>query len=121
MLAVRWYSRYGRSYRDGELLAERANVVDHVTVYRWAARRTPPLVQAAGRWAYMYRVIDQSGQVIDVQSRSAAAWPTTMVDVSSGASSITRQSDISAFRDTARGRCQPAVQPPSTTREAPVM
>ena len=35
MLAVRWYLRYGLSYRDvAELLAERGIAVDHVTIYR---------------------------------------------------------------------------------------
>jgi IS6 family transposase len=35
-VAVRWYLRYGLSYRDvEELLAERGVVVDHVSVYRW--------------------------------------------------------------------------------------
>jgi hypothetical protein len=34
-VAVRWYLRYGLSYRDvEELLAERGIEVDHVTVYR---------------------------------------------------------------------------------------
>jgi transposase-like protein len=34
--AVRWYLRYGLSYRDvEELLAERGVDVDHVTIYRW--------------------------------------------------------------------------------------
>jgi hypothetical protein len=34
--AVRWYLRYGLSYRDvEELLAERGIEVDHVTIYRW--------------------------------------------------------------------------------------
>jgi transposase, IS6 family len=33
-VAVRWYLRYGLSYRDiEELLAERGIEVDHVTVY----------------------------------------------------------------------------------------
>jgi transposase-like protein len=37
-VAVRWYLRYGLSYRDvEELLAERGMTVDHVTVYRWGA------------------------------------------------------------------------------------
>src|SRR5436305_8984806 len=87
-LAVRWYLRYGLSYRDvEELLAERGIDVDHVTVYRWVQRFTPLLVDAArpcrhvpgdrwfvdetyvkvaGRWVYWYRAIDQYGQVIDV-------------------------------------------------------
>jgi IS6 family transposase len=35
LLAVRWYLRYGLSYRDAEeLLAERWIEVDHVTIYR---------------------------------------------------------------------------------------
>jgi hypothetical protein len=34
-VAVRWYLRYGLSYRDvEELLAERGVTVDHVTIYR---------------------------------------------------------------------------------------
>jgi transposase-like protein len=36
VLAVRWYLRFGLSYRDvEELLAERGIEVDHVTVHRW--------------------------------------------------------------------------------------
>src|SRR5215203_5074799 len=88
MLAVRWYLRYGLSYRDvEELLAERGITVDHVTIYRWVQRFTLLLAEAArpcrhavgdhwqvdetyvkvaGRWRYVYRAIDQSGQVVDV-------------------------------------------------------
>ena len=45
VLAVRWYLRYGLSYRDvEELLAERGIEVDHVTVYRWVQRFTPLLI-----------------------------------------------------------------------------
>ena len=48
MLAVRWYLRYGLSYRDvEELLAERGVEVDHVTVYRWVQRFTPLPADAA--------------------------------------------------------------------------
>jgi transposase, IS6 family len=88
MIAVRWYLRYALSYRDvEELLAERGIEVDHVTLYRWVQRFTPLLIDAAqpcrhapgdqwfvdetyikvaGRWIYLYRAIDQFGQVIDV-------------------------------------------------------
>ena len=97
-VAVRWYLRYGLSYRDvEELLAERGVEVDHVTVYRWVQRFTPlfadaarPLrhatgdrwfvdetyVKVAGRWRYLYRAVDQYGQVIDVmmsEQRDTAA------------------------------------------------
>ena len=98
VLAVRWYLRFALSYRDlEELLAERGIDVDHVTVYRWVQRFTPLLAEAArpcrhavgdrwqvdetyvkvaGHWRYVYRAIDQFGQVIDVflsTRRDAAA------------------------------------------------
>jgi IS6 family transposase len=91
VLAVRWYLRFGLSCRDvEELLTERGIEVDHVTVFRWVQRFTPLLADAArpcrhavgdrwhvdetyvkvvGRWRYVYRAIDQHGQIIDV-SRS---------------------------------------------------
>jgi transposase-like protein len=87
-LAVRWYLRYGLSYRDvEELLAERGITVDHVTIYRWVQRVTPEFIEAArpcrhapgdhwfagetylkvaGQWAHLHRAVDQHGQVIDV-------------------------------------------------------
>jgi len=55
MVAVRWYLRYGLSYRDvEELLAERGIEVDHVTVYRWVqwftrCWLTPPGLPATRR------------------------------------------------------------------------
>jgi IS6 family transposase len=75
-------------YRDvEELLAERGIEVDHVSVYRWVQRFTPLLadaarpcrhavgsrwqvdetyVRVAGEWRYVYRAVDQFGQVIDI-------------------------------------------------------
>jgi len=45
-VAVRWYLRYGLSYRDvEELLAERGVTVDHVTVYRWVQRFTGEFIE----------------------------------------------------------------------------
>jgi IS6 family transposase len=97
-VAVRWYLRYSLSYRDvEELLAERSVEVDHVSIYRWVQRFTPlfadatrPLrhatgdrwfvdetyVKVAGQWRYLYRAVDQYGQVIDVllsEQRDTAA------------------------------------------------
>ena len=47
-LAVRWYLRYGLSYRDvEELLAERGITMDHVTIYRWVQTFTPEFIDAA--------------------------------------------------------------------------
>ena len=52
VLAVRWYLRFGLSYRDVEgLLAERGIDVDHVTVYRGCSglrRWSPRLPGLAG-------------------------------------------------------------------------
>src|SRR3954468_13073602 len=49
VLAVRWYLRFGLSYRDlEELLAERGVEVDHLTLFRWVQRFTPLLIEAAG-------------------------------------------------------------------------
>jgi hypothetical protein len=46
--AVRWYLRYGLSYRDvEELLAERGIKVDHVTVYRWVQTVTSEFIDSA--------------------------------------------------------------------------
>jgi IS6 family transposase len=48
VLAVRWYLRFGLSYRNvEELLAERGIEVDHITVYRWVVRFPPLLIEAA--------------------------------------------------------------------------
>jgi len=48
VLAVRWYLRFGLSYRDvEELLAEHGIDVDHVTVHRWVQRFAPLLADAA--------------------------------------------------------------------------
>jgi transposase-like protein len=48
LLAVRWYLRYGLSYRDlEELLAERGIEVGHATLFRWVQRFTPILADAA--------------------------------------------------------------------------
>jgi len=88
LLPVRWYLRFGLSYRDlEELLAERGVEVDHVSLYRWVQHFTPLVVDAArpcrhavggrwfvdetyvkvgGVWRYVYRAVDQSGRVMDV-------------------------------------------------------
>jgi transposase, IS6 family len=47
VLAVRWYLRFGLSYRHvEELLAECGIEADHVTIYRWVQRFTPLLADA---------------------------------------------------------------------------
>jgi IS6 family transposase len=86
--AVRWYCRYGISYRDLEqMMGERGVPVDHSTIYRWVQKYAPEIekrlrwqwrrpqstswrvdetyVKVRGRWAYLYRALDQSGNTID--------------------------------------------------------
>jgi transposase-like protein len=113
VVAVRWYLRFGLSYRDvEELLTERGVEVDHVTVYRWVLRFTPLLadaarpcrhavgdrwqvdetyVKVAGRWRYVYRAIDQFGQVIDVfvSARRDAKAARRFFDRAIGATKVT--------------------------------
>jgi transposase-like protein len=86
--AVRWYCRYGVSYRDLEqMMTERGVAVDHTTIYRlvqayapelekrlrWQWRRPRSLswrvdetyVKVRGAWAYLYRALDKQGNTID--------------------------------------------------------
>jgi transposase-like protein len=95
---VRWYVRFRLSYADVvEWLAERGITVDRSTIYRWVQRFLPLFREAArahrrpvgrkwwvdetycrmhGQWVYVYRAIDQAGQIIDAYvsvRRNAAA------------------------------------------------
>ena len=86
--AVRWYCKYGDSYRElEEMLEERGVAVDHTTLYRWTQRYAPEMerrlrwywrrprstswrvdetyVKVRGRWAYLYRAVDKHGDTID--------------------------------------------------------
>ncbi|GBR55038.1 putative transposase [Neokomagataea thailandica NBRC 106555] len=98
--AVRWYCRYGISYRDLEtMLAERGVSVDHSTIYRWVQRYAPEMekrlrwywkrpgfssscrvdetyIKIKGKWAYLYRAVGKGGDTIDFflsQTRNAKA------------------------------------------------
>ena len=86
--AVRWYCKYGVSYRElEEMLEERGISVDHTTLYRWTQRYAPEIerrlrwhwrrprstswrvdetyVKVRGSWAYLYRAVDKHGDTID--------------------------------------------------------
>src|SRR3954454_9439901 len=87
VLCVRWYLRFGLSYRNlEELMAERNLNVDHVTIWRWVQRYAPELnrrcrpelrmtnrswrvdetyLRVAGEWTYLYRAVDSTGDTID--------------------------------------------------------
>ena len=97
-LAVRWYLRYRLSYVEvAEWLAERGITVDPSTIYDLVHTFTPHFIAAArahraplgsrwrvhetyltigGRERYLFRAIDEHGQIIDVylsDRRDAAA------------------------------------------------
>ena len=87
VLCVRWYLRFGLSFRNLEdLMAERNLTVDHVTIWRWVQRYAPELnrrcrpelrrtnrtwrvdetyLRVAGKWTYLYRAVDSTGATID--------------------------------------------------------
>jgi hypothetical protein len=139
VVAVRWYLRYGLSYRDvEELLAERGIEVDHVTIYRWVHRFTPLLADAAriarhspgGRWyadetyvkvngirRSVYRAVDQHGQVIRRAAQDPPDGPPTLgtAAMSSRQKAFT-SSPIATFAF--RGAAGTAMEDPQRSRRA---
>jgi len=86
--AVRWYCKYGISYRElEEMASERGVEVDHTTMYRWVQGYAPEIevrlkwywrprsgvswqvdetyVKVKGKWVYLYRGIDKYGRTFD--------------------------------------------------------
>lgn len=85
---VRWYCKYGISYRDlEEMMQERGVEADHTTLYRWVQRYAPEIekrlrwywkprlgyswrvdetyIKVKGTWKYLYRAVDKTGATID--------------------------------------------------------
>jgi transposase, IS6 family len=79
--AVRWYCKYGISYRDlEEMLCDRTIEVDHSTIYRWVLSYAPKMldklkwywkpklgfswrvdetyIKVKGKWTYLYRALE---------------------------------------------------------------
>jgi putative transposase len=87
LTCVRWSVAYPLSTRHvEELMQERGVSVDHSTVNRWVVKYSPRLeaafhcrkrlvwrswrmdetyIRVKGRWCYLYRAMDKSGQTID--------------------------------------------------------
>jgi transposase-like protein len=86
LLCVRWYCKYGISYRDlAEMVSERGVSVHPSTIFRWVQRYAPEIerrvrpyqghrsgswrvdetyVRVGGRWRYLFRAVDKHGQLI---------------------------------------------------------
>ena len=84
LTCVRWYLAYPLSYRQlAELMQERGVSVDHSTINRWVVQYSPELeaafhrrkrpvwlswrmdetsIKVKGRWYYLYRAVDKTGQ-----------------------------------------------------------
>lgn len=84
LVCVRWYCRYGISYRDLEkMMAERGVSVDHTTLYRWVQRCAPEIEKRTlwcqnrlchsgrvdetygkvrGKWRYLFRAVAKDGR-----------------------------------------------------------
>jgi transposase-like protein len=86
-MGVRWYLAYPLSTRHvEELMEERGVNVDHSTINRWVVKYSPQLeeefhrrkrpvwvswrldetyIRVKGKWVYLYRAVDKTGQTID--------------------------------------------------------
>jgi transposase-like protein len=86
LLCVRWYCKYGISYRDlAEMVQERGVAVAPSTIFRWVQRyaleiekRIRPYqgprsgswqvdetyVRVRGKWKYLFRAVDKHGRLI---------------------------------------------------------
>jgi IS6 family transposase len=87
LVCVRWYCKYGISYRDlSEMMHERGVEVDSSTIMRWVHRYAPEVekrvrwyqgyratswrvdetyVKVGGKWKYLFRAVDKHGRLID--------------------------------------------------------
>jgi IS6 family transposase len=73
---VRWYLRYPLSYRDlEEMMADRGRVLLYAPILQDRIRRKmrypnqswrveETYIRVAGRWTYLYRAVDSSGDTI---------------------------------------------------------
>ena len=86
LLCVRWYCKFGISYRDlAEMMSERGVSVNPSTIFRWVQRYAPELekrvrpyqghrsgswrveetyIRVGGRWRYLSRAVDKHGRLI---------------------------------------------------------
>jgi transposase-like protein len=76
LLCVRWYCKFGISYRDlKEMMSERGVAVDHTTLFRWVQHFTP-LMEKRIRWYQRYT--DTSWRVDETYVKVAGQWALTI-------------------------------------------
>jgi transposase, IS6 family len=56
LVCVRWYCKYGISYRDLKVMSERGVAVDHTTLFRWV-QHFAPLMEKRGVSALHQRIM----------------------------------------------------------------
>jgi IS6 family transposase len=83
---VRWYCKYGISYRDlAEMMHERGVAVDPSAIFRWVQGYAPEIekrirlyygarsgswgvdetyIRLGGNWKYLFRAVDKHGRLI---------------------------------------------------------
>ena len=72
VLCVRWYLRFGLSFRDlEEMMVERNLNVDHVAIWRWVQRYAPELNRRCRR---ELRPTNRSWRVDETYIRVAGKW-----------------------------------------------
>ncbi len=87
LLCVRWYLKYGLSYRNlVEMMSERGMSVAHTSIMRWVHQYAPQIdkkvrkylkptndswrvdetyIKVKGQWKYLYRAVDSNGSTLD--------------------------------------------------------
>ncbi len=135
LLCVRWYCKYGISYRDlTEMMQERGVEVDALIIMRWVHRYAPELkkrvrwcqgyratswrvdetyVKVGGRWKHLFRAL------ISLVARLTACWPITAIRGQPIVSwkSINDHARLAAILDHLRPtRLLPEGDPPFTAR-----
>ena len=82
LLCVRWYCKYGISYRDlAEMMQERGVAVDPSTIFRWVQRSAPEIEKRirpyqgprSGSWRVDETYVRVGGQVDILVSRGRQA------------------------------------------------
>jgi transposase, IS6 family len=115
VLCVRWYLRFGLSFRNlEEMMAERSVHVDHVTIWRWVQRYAPELNRRCSR---ELRPTNGSWRVDETYLRVAGKW-TYLFIAQLDSASATIDFLLSARRDAAAANrfFQKALQSPGHPR-----